>query len=159
MGQWNLSAGQYDSGAIRFVRMRQFLTYLSPDLVCYEDVKFDPPMGQFNKGALLARVATASEFLGALKATVCTWCEENNVPCTGFKIAQIKKRATMKGNANKELMIQACNEMFGSDFDVDGYETSGVDNIADAAFCCLMAQEQYALGLPHPEEDGKDGQD
>src|SRR6516225_4563847 len=66
MGQWNLSAGQYDSGAIRFVRMRQFLTYLSPDLVCYEDVKFDPPMGQFNKGALLARVATASEFLGAL---------------------------------------------------------------------------------------------
>lgn len=157
MGQWDLSAGSYDSGAIRFVRLRQFLSAVRPDLVCYEDVKFDPPaISKMNAGAIIARVSTASELLGAFKCTVCTWCEENDIPCTGFKITQVKKRATGKGNANKEAMIAACNEQFGSVLDPEGYESSGVDNIADAAWICFMAQEQYALGLPLPEEGKED---
>jgi Holliday junction resolvasome RuvABC endonuclease subunit len=100
-----------------------------------------------NAGAILARVSTASEFLGALKATVCTWCEEYDVPCVGFGIGTIKKRATGRGNANKEAMIEACNKLFGACFETEGYEMSGVDNIADASFVCLLAQEQYGLGF------------
>jgi len=149
MGQWDLSAGPYDSGAIRFLRLRHFLSAVRPDLVFYEDVKFDPPgINKMNAGAVLARTATSSEFLGALKATVATWCEEHDVPCSGFKIGTIKKRATGRGNANKEQMIEACNKMFGSSFETEGYETTGVDNIADSAFVCLLGLEQYADGLP-----------
>src|SRR4051812_7865055 len=40
MGQWDLSAGPFDSGAIRFVRLRQFLAILQPSLVFYEEPRF-----------------------------------------------------------------------------------------------------------------------
>lgn len=159
MGQWDLSAGPYDSGAIRFVRLRQFLSYTKPDLVCFEDVKYTSPVKptRVNATAIVARAASVGELFGAFKATVAAWCEENDVPCTSFGIGAIKKRATGKGNANKEALILACNEAFGSTLDTEGYENTGVDNIADAAWVCLMAQEQYGLGMTYPEE-GEEGQ-
>lgn len=160
MGQWDLSAGQYDSGAIRFVRLRQFLEFTQPDLVAFEDVKYTSPVmkGKFNTTAIVARAATAGELFGAFKATVCTWCEERGVPCTSFPISHIKKRATMKGNSNKEEVIKACNELFGAGLDPDTYEQTGADNVADAAFVCLMAQEGYGQGLEYPKEEEADGE-
>jgi Holliday junction resolvasome RuvABC endonuclease subunit len=136
MGQWDLSAGPYDSGAIRFVRLRQFLSAVKPDLVAFEDVKYTPSMklNKVNAHAMVARAATAGELFGAFKSTVATWCEENGVPCTSFSIQHIKKRATSKGNANKEAMILACNREFGTEFEVESYESTGVDNVADAAW-------------------------
>lgn len=150
MGQFDLSAGPYDSGAIRFVRLRQFLSLMEPDLIAFEDVKYTPAEkpNRFNAGAIVARAATACEWFGALKATVCTWAEENGVPVTSFPIGTIKKRATGKGNANKGDMIKACNALFGSDMDSEEYENAGFDNIADAAFVCLLTLEQYSTGLP-----------
>lgn len=151
MGQWDLSAGPYDSGAIRFVRLRHFLSALKPDLIFYEDVKNVagmPKPNKFNLTAIMARAATSAELLGAFRATVCTWAEENGVPCTGFGVGVIKKRATGKGNSGKEGVIAACNELFGSELPVEGYETSGVDNIADSAFVLLLGLEQYGAGIP-----------
>lgn len=150
LGQFDLSAGQYDSGAIRFVRLRQFLSVMEPDLIAFEDVKYTPAEkpNRFNAGAIVARAATACEWFGGLKATVAAWAEENGVPCTSFPIGTIKKRATGKGNANKADVIRACNALFGSDMDADDYEIAGYDNIADAAFVCLLALEQYSTGLP-----------
>lgn len=156
LGQFDLSAGPYDSGAIRFVRLRQFLSVMEPDLIAFEDVKYTPAEkpNRFNAGAIVARAATACEWFGALKATVCTWAEENGVPCTSFPIGTIKKRATGKGNANKGDMIRACNKLFGSDMDAEEYESAGYDNIADAAFVCLLTLEQYHTGLPRQAEPG-----
>jgi hypothetical protein len=148
VGNWDLSAGPYDSGAIRFLRLRYFLSAVRPNAVFYEDVKFTPPgINKFNAHAILARTATSSEFIGALRATVCTWAHENDVPCTGFGIGTIKRRATARGRADKEDIIRACNEMFGTTLDPDGYQTTGVDNIADSAFVCLLGLEQYAAGF------------
>lgn len=147
-GQLDLSAGPYDSGAIRFVRLRQFLTYIKPDLLAFEDVRYTPPNTGFQSvGAILARAATACEWFGALKATMATWCEERGIPSTGIPIGTIKKRATGKGNANKSDIISACNKEFEFDFDVEGYESSGVDNIADAVYVCSILAEQYGNGL------------
>jgi len=147
-GQLDLSAGPYDSGAIRFIRLRHFLSAISPDLVAFEDVKYTPPNTGFQSiGAILSRAATACEWFGALKATLCTWCEENGVGVTGVPIGAIKKRATGKGNANKSDVINACNKEFGFDFDPEGYESSGVDNIADSVFVCSLLIEQYGLGM------------
>lgn len=169
LGQFDLSAGQYDSGAIRFVRLRQFLSVLEPDLIAFEDVKYTPAETptRFNARAIVARAATACEWFGGLKATVAAWAEENGVPCTSFPIGTIKKRATGKGNANKGDMIVACNELFGSDMDSKDYESAGYDNIADAAFVCLLALEHYSTGLPRQapeapreqEEQGQEAQD
>lgn len=148
MGQFDLSAGPHDSGAIRFVRLRHFLSAIRPDAIFYEDVKNVPTgVGGMPVGVIIARAATAAELLGAFKATVCTWAEENRVPCTGFGIGVIKKRATGKGNAGKPDMIKACNESFGANLEVEGYETTGVDNIADSSWVLLLGLEQYGLGL------------
>lgn len=148
-GQWDLSAGPYDSGAIRFVRLRRFLSVLKPDLIAYEDVKYNPPAGPSAR-AILARAATSCEWFGALKATVATWAEENHVPCYGVSIQHIKKRATGRGNASKLDLIHAANRLFGFDLPED-YEACGADNVADACFACLLAGEQHALGL-HSKE-------
>lgn len=149
IGQWDLSAGPYDSGALRFVRLRQFMSALKPDFVAFEDVRYTPSdkLTRFNAHAILARAATSCEFFGAMKSTVCTWSEENHVPCGSFPIGTIKRRATGKGNANKSDMIKACNELFSTEFDSENYETAGFDNAADSAFVCLLALEHYAKGL------------
>lgn len=152
MGQWDLSVGPYDSGILRLVRLKQFLSILDPDLVMYEEVKYDPPQELMKKrglgmGGVVARVATAAEFLGSLKATLGVWCEEHNVPAHGLAITEIKKFATGKGNASKVDMITAANARFGTDFPTEDYEKTGVDNICDAAFCCIYGLQAYSEGI------------
>lgn len=148
MGQLDLSAGQYDSGAIRFVKLRQFLDAAKPSIIFYEQIRDTPPMAgtRAMMAAIVARVYTAAKLAGAFIGTVCCWAEERNIPCVGLEIGQIKKRATGKGNAGKPAMIEACNAMFGTELEVDGFETSGCDNIADAAHILLLGLETYGKG-------------
>ncbi len=148
-GQLDLSAGPYDSGAIRFVRLRQFLTAAKPDLIAYEMVRNTPAdkITRYNAASLLARATTSAQLFGAFQSHVASWAEEAGVPCTSFPIGTIKRRATGKGNASKEMMIGAANETFGLDLEAEGYETTGADNVADAAFVCLLALEHYGSGL------------
>ena len=73
MGQLDLAAGPYDSGAIRFVRLRQFLAAAAPAIVFYEEPRFTPAeaVTRRNAGAIVARAATAMELIGAFKTTIC----------------------------------------------------------------------------------------
>jgi hypothetical protein len=146
MGQWDLAAGPYDSGAIRFARLYQFLDILQPDLIAYEEPRFTPsePVHKVNVAAVLGRAMTSVEFLGGLKTTTCLWAERNGVACQAYPIGRIKKRATGRGNAGKPEMIAAANSLFGVGLEVAGYETSGVDNIADSAIVLLLGLEDYA---------------
>lgn len=156
--QWDLSLGPYDSGALRFLKLRTFLSLVQPDLVMLENVKYDPPLAEFRTragglGAIVARVTPTAEFFGTLKAVVQLWCQEYDVPCHGVEIMEIKKFAmaeaniVRKGTPNKEDMIAACNTVFSTTFDPKTYEKTGVDNIADAAFAMLMGVTAYSEGL------------
>jgi Holliday junction resolvasome RuvABC endonuclease subunit len=148
MGQLDLSIGPYDTRILSLTKLKQFLTEMNPDLVMYENVKYDPPMGTVKSIAMaVARTVPTAEFFGALKGIVGVWGEEHNVPTQGLAIAAIKKYATGIGNAGKPAMIQAANERFGTSFEVDGYEKTGVDNICDAAFVCQMGLDMYYAGL------------
>lgn len=154
LGIWDLSAGPYDSGALRFVRLRQFLALSKPDFVAYEDVKFTPARSAgVDYSKILARAATSLELLGAYRATVVTWCEENNIPCTGFGIGEIKKRATGSGKAYKPQIIEACNKELGLSLDTDNFMATGYDDMADAFFVCMLACEHYAEGLIQKAEE------
>jgi hypothetical protein len=155
MSLWNLSAGPYDSGAIRFARLRRFLHVLQPSLIGYEQPKYTPPKDahQITAQAIIGRAATSLEFFGALQATVATWAEERAVPCEGFPIGTIKKLATGKGNAGKPAMVTACNALFGTDFDVESCQQMGTDNVADAAFVCLLVAQNYTNGLARCKKD------
>jgi len=151
-GQWNLAIGPFDSGPLRHVRLKQFLAILAADCIVYENVKYTPPQATvaargYKMAGVLARVATSSEFLGGLKTTLTTWCEERQIATHGVAITAIKQWATGLGNASKTAMILAANARCGLSLDPEDYEHTGVDNIADAACCCAMGVEWYAEGL------------
>jgi len=149
LGQLDLSAAQYESGAIRFVRLIKALEELRPSIIFYEQVRFTPsgPINKTTIGQVMARTYSTAELIGGFKATVNLYAERNGVPCCGLSIGEIKRRASGHGNCSKEDMILACNEYFGTDFAVEGYESSGVDNVADAAWILVQGLELYAAGV------------
>lgn len=49
----------------------------------------------------------AAHVYGGLMAFLESFCEENNIPYAGVGVTEIKKHATGKGNAPKEMMIAA----------------------------------------------------
>ena len=151
LGQWDLSVGPYDTGPLRHIRLKHFLSILQPDLIMFEDVKFTGGKDRHKPGgsiqAIVARVATSIEFIGGLKVTVTTWAEEHGIPAQGEGISAIKKYATGKGRANKVDMINACNKRFGTTFDPETYVEEGTDNMADAAFVCAMGVDFYSKGF------------
>lgn len=150
-GQWNLSVGPHDTNSIRYVRLKQFLTITAPDLIFYEEVKYvgqSPPPGmKQNLTALVARAVSGAQVVHGLSAILVTWAEQHGIPCQAIGVGQLKKYATDRGNANKVEMITACNAQFGTEFDPEGYESSGVDNIADSMFLCAMAVQNYLEGI------------
>ncbi len=144
MGQFDLRVGEWETTAMKFLRLKQFLNVILPDVIFFEDVKQAVSPGkQFMMGGIIKSV----EMLGAMKAVTCLWAEEHDVPAHGFGIGQIKKYATGRGVAKKEIMIEACNRRFGTNHDPETYETTGVDNAADAAFALVMGMEAYCEGL------------
>lgn len=147
-GQWDLSAGAYDTGVIRLLRLRAFLLACAPHLVSYEEVKNTPAgMKGASAAAIMARAATSAEFLGSLKSVVATFCGERGIPTQGYPIGTIKKYATGVGNAGKPEMIRAANKKFGLELPEADYEKTGVDNICDSLFCCEMAVRDYGDAL------------
>lgn len=147
LGQFDLSSGKYESGAIRFLRLRHMLAAISPVAIFYEEPKATPPGGPvYSAASLLARAMPAAEFLAALKATVCTWAEEHGIPCAALTIGAIKRYATGKGNASKEEMIFAVNARLGVNLPVEP-DTLGTHNMADAAFVLLLGLSEQGAGL------------
>jgi Holliday junction resolvasome RuvABC endonuclease subunit len=149
LGQLDLSAASYESGAIRFTRLMTALEHLQPSIIFYEQVRFTPsgPMSMATLSMIMARTYSTAELIGAFKAVACAYAEKHGIPCCGLAIGEIKRRATNHGNANKVDMINACNEYFQTDFSSENYETTGVDNIADAAWILVRGLEMYADGV------------
>lgn len=142
----DLTIGTFDSSAIRFLRLEQFLEVLNPDVIGFEDVKYTPPadmlVGKNSPAAILARSARPTEFFGGLKYFIVTWAERRGVPAKGWGIGEIKKHATGKGNASKAQMIIAGNNAFGTKFNPED-DKSGADDMIDAAFALCMTVEHY----------------
>jgi len=149
-GQLSLDLGPYDTGPLRHIRLKQFLSVTCPDIIGYEDVKNTPDIKGFGGkrlGMIVARIANAAELLGGFKITLATWAEENGVPVQGYAIGAIKKFATGKGNSGKPAMIEAANERFGVDLPVADHDKTGADNIADALHIAHMTVTHYGAGI------------
>ena len=151
-GQWDLSVSNHDTNSLRYIRLKQFLSITQPDVILYEEVKYTgqsqpPGMAKQNLTALVARAVSGAQVVHGLSAILTTWCEERDIPCEAVPIGVLKKYATGKGSANKEAMITACNEQFGTEFEVEDYDKTGVDNIADSMFLCKMGVHNYSEGL------------
>ena len=145
----DLSLGTFDSSALRFLRLEQFLDVLNPSAIAVEDVRFTPafpPGVKMSPAVVLARSAGTTELFGALKYFTQTWAERRNLPFKGYGIGEIKKYATGKGSASKVLMTAACNKRFGTNFDPETCEKTGADDLADAAHVLAMFVEDYKPG-------------
>lgn len=151
LGQWDLSPGGWESAGARFMRLRQMLYETNPSVIFYEDVKYSPPStpGPQHPNAIVARAAPTLELIGAFKSHVCEYGERQGVPVVGLPIADIKRYATGRGNADKVAMIKAANEKFGIELDFENHHLTGDDNIADAAFVLTLGLSQFAKGCTH----------
>lgn len=143
--QWSLALGQHDTNSLRYVRLKYYLQLTAPDIIFYEEVKYTGPSGMpGNRAAIIARAVSGAQLVHSLCAVMLVWAEQNNIPVQAVPISTLKKYATDRGNANKVDMIKMCNKRFGTDFEPEGYEQTGVDNIADSMFLCEMAVQQYS---------------
>lgn len=122
-GTTDFKNGRYEGGGMRFLRFRQWLDRFAgadnlPEAIYFEEVRR-------HQGTDAAHV------YGGLLGTLTAWCEEHKVPYRGVPVGTIKKFATGKGNAGKEMMIAAAQ--------ADGRQITD-DNEADAYWLL-----QYAL--------------
>ena len=122
-GTWNLSVRHGESPGIRYIRFEKFLREVLSvgiDLVAYELV-------HRHEGTQAAHV------YGGLLAVLQSICDQEGVEYQGFGVADIKRHATGKGNANKEMMVKAARESYPS-------ATIEDDNQADALHLLSLAR-------------------
>jgi Holliday junction resolvasome RuvABC endonuclease subunit len=126
-GVWNLKGGRFEGAGMRFVRLRNYLDEVGPvDRVVFEEVR--------------RHLGTdAAHIYGGIVAVVMAFCEERGIPYEGIPVGTIKKRATNKGNANKEAMVEAARERWP--------EFNGDDNEADARWLLVVAADMYGRNM------------
>ena len=98
-GTQSFKPGRYDGGGMRYLRFSRWLDELQG------------PSGRISRIAFeeVRRHAgtDAAHVYGGLMATLTAWAEARQIPYEGVPVGTIKLRATGKGNANKQAMIEA----------------------------------------------------
>lgn len=115
---------KFDGAGMRYLKFKQWLTEINHDrdfdVVYYEAVR--------------RHIGTdAAHAYGGYMATLTSWCEHHDIPYTGIPVGTIKKHATGKGNANKQMMIDAAIERGFNPID---------DNEADALALLSFAMKE-----------------
>ena len=124
-GVVSLKPGRYDGGGMRYLLFSNWLSKTSDvvggfGLVVFEEVR--------------RHAATdAAHVYGGLMATLTAWAELRGFPYQGIPVGTIKKYATGKGNAGKDLMIEAVRR--------NGFEPKD-DNEADAIALLMTVLER-----------------
>ena len=128
-GVWDLSLKRHEGGGMRYLRVRKYLAEVEPSVVLYEEVAS-------HKGTAAAHV------YGGIVSQIQVYCEERDpkIPYTGVPVGTIKKRATGKGNANKDAMMAAATSNFCKNDDPPIED----DNIADALWLLQVGLDEYA---------------
>ncbi|MBF0308110.1 MAG: hypothetical protein HQL56_01090 [Magnetococcales bacterium] len=125
-GTNKFAPGRFEGGGMSFLRFRAWLNGVAEagkiDRVTFEEVRRH--IG-----------TTAAHVYGGFLATLSAWCEERGIPYQGVPVGTIKLHATGKGNAGKDLMIEAMQ--------AKGH-APGDDNEADALAILYWAMEQDA---------------
>ena len=106
---------RFEGGGMRFLRFKCWLSEVKTasgeiHAIFFEEVRRHAGVD-------------AAHAYGGFMAHLTAWCEHHNIPYSGVPVGTIKKHATGKGNANKDLMIQAAQKR--------GYAPAD-DNEADA---------------------------
>ena len=118
-GVWDLSIRRDESGGMRLIRLRAKLEEIHDKagfgLLAYESARHAAPGMQ---GALVVQAE--------LQSVVKVFCEDESVEYMGKSPSEIKKRATGKGNANKEKMLEAAEKRWPEKNIVDHNESDAL---------------------------------
>lgn len=113
-GVWSFKPQRFEGGGMRYLRFRRKLDEIHENTaiieVVFEEVRH-------HNGVDAAHV------YGGMLGHLTAWCEDKAIPYQGIPVGTIKKYATGKGNANKEMMLEAIRMW--------GYKPAD-DNEADA---------------------------
>lgn len=124
-GTWDLSVRRDESAGMRLIRLRAKLReFTEVDLVVYEAARNSAPKMQ---GALVVQAT--------LQSVLVLWAEDNGFEYKGYSPSEIKKYATGKGNASKDMMVAEARKAFGDIID---------DNQADALWLLELAKHDYS---------------
>ena len=141
-GVWDLAPRRHESQGMRGIKFRQSLmeftqwytdgTYGIMDLLVYEEIA--------------RHLGThAAHVYGGLVLVLQMFCEDHEINYQGTPVGTIKKFATGKGNASKEMMIKAANDMLIANLPNAHMDVRRItdDNEADAICLLKCAQEQH----------------
>ena len=93
-GSYNLKEKSKENKGKRYLNLIHWLDKQNVNHIFYEDVKA-------HKGTYAAHT------YGGFLAIILAYAENNSIPVIGVPVGTTKKHTTGKGNANKDLMIQA----------------------------------------------------
>lgn len=135
-GTWDLSVRRDESAGMRLIRLSSKLNEILSmgiDLVVFEAARHAAPKMQ---GALVIQAQ--------MQGVIVHWCENNKKQYRGFSPSEIKKHATGKGNASKDIMMASAALKWPQMRD---------DDEADALWLLDLAKSMYANGttLRSPE--------
>lgn len=113
-GTVDFSLRHYEGGGLRVLRAERFFAQLVPEdgpcRVFFETPVWRPARaGGPSKGDQGAGAVIFGELSGALMRV----CELAGIPFEGLNVTIVKKHATGKGNASKDLMIKAAQKSYG----------------------------------------------
>lgn len=112
-GSQNFKLGRFDGGGMRFLRFQRWLEEIRSHgitRIAYEEVRRHCGVD-------------ASHIYGGFQAHLTAFCEKYQIPYEAVPVGTIKRHATGKGNAGKDLVIAAMHSRGHSPAD---------DNEADA---------------------------
>lgn len=124
----NFALKRDESSGMRLIKFRNFLTTAIED----EEINlvvFERTAGRF-KSALIVQ----AELHGIMKGV----CEDLGTNYLAYSATEIKKHATGKGNASKDMMVLAAREKWPSAIIID-------DNHADALWLYDLAKTNWGI--------------
>lgn len=103
-GTVSFKPGKFDGGGMRLLKFSRWLDEVHASSA-FTEVVFE---------AVRRHLGTdAAHLYGSLMGVLTMWCESKGVPYEGVPVQTIKKFATGKGNADKNLVIACVREKWG----------------------------------------------
>ena len=109
-GVWNLKGGRHEGGGMRYLRARKLFESIadshSIDAVAYEEVRRHQGVD-------------AAHIYGGIVGQITAVCEDRQIPFQAIPVGTAKRTATGKGNASKDMMIEAARDRWSCIIDDD----------------------------------------
>jgi|ERR1700760_4232250 len=124
-GWVDFSNKRFEGGGMRYLRFMKWLDEMRDNLKKIDEVYFEEVRRHMG--------VDAAHAYGGFMAQLTSWCEKNCIPYQGVPVKTIKKHITGKGNANKQMVLDAVKSR--------GYDVSN-DNEADALALLIYVKER-----------------